>query len=252
MIALAVVALVLLFIGNTIVKNYFGALKDKKGEIAALQKRMIDIRKAKELAKANQKRWMEIGGQTFSMDPNEVRRCARIFGDAARAAGLGLCVKHFPGLGGARTDSHLALTDLSGLVSPAQERLFTELAAELPGGAALLSHGFVREWDAERPASISPAAVARFRAANAGALLITDDVQMQGLQGAAGTVGAALRALDAGIDLVCIGNNLLAQADECIEAARSARARTERDAAFAAKLAASRVRIAARKSFAAG
>ena len=34
-----------------------------------------------------------------------------------------------------------------------------------PGRAALFSHGFVREWDAERPASISPAAVARFRAA---------------------------------------------------------------------------------------
>ncbi|HEY8123279.1 MAG TPA: glycoside hydrolase family 3 N-terminal domain-containing protein [Myxococcota bacterium] len=190
--------------------------------------------------------------RAFSEDPSEVRRCARIFGDAARAAGLGLCVKHYPGLGGARTDSHLALTDLSGLVSPAQEQLFTELAAELPGGAALLSHGFVREWDAERPASISPAVVARFRAANAGALLITDDVQMQGLQGAAGTVDAALRALDAGIDLVCIGNNLLAQAEECVEAARGARARAEQDAAFATKLAASRERIAARKRFAAG
>jgi beta-N-acetylhexosaminidase len=190
--------------------------------------------------------------RAFSADASEVRRCARLFGAAARAAGLGLCVKHYPGLGGARTDSHLALTDLSGLVSHEQEQLFYELAAELPGGAALLSHGYVREWDAERPASISAAAVARFRAARPDALLITDDVQMQGLQGAAGTVDAALRALDAGIDLVCIGNNLLAQADECLEAARAARARAERDAAFAAKLAASRARIEARKQFAAG
>ena len=188
--------------------------------------------------------------RAFSADANEVRRCARIFGDAARAVGLGLCVKHFPGLGGARTDSHLALTDLSGLVSTEQERLFYELAAELPGGAALLSHGFVREWDAALPASISPAAVARFRAAQRDVLLITDDVQMQGLQGAAGTVDAALRALDAGVDIVCIGNNLLAQADECIEAACEARARATRDADFAGKLAASRARIAARKEFA--
>ena len=179
------------------------------------------------------------------------RRCARIWAAAARAVGLGLCVKHYPGLGGARTDSHLALTDLSGLVSPEQERLFYELVGELPGGAALLSHGFVREWDAAQPASISPAAVARFRSAQPNALLITDDVQMQGLQGAAGTVDAALRALDAGIDLVCIGNNLLAQADECSEAARAARERAARDGAFAAKLAASRARIAARKRFAA-
>jgi beta-N-acetylhexosaminidase len=93
-------------------------------------------------------------------------------------------------------------------------------------------------------------AVGRFRAAQPDALLVTDDLQMQGLQGVADTVDAVLRALDAGLDLVCIGNNLLAQADECIEAARATRARALRDAAFAAKLAASRARIAARKRFA--
>jgi len=190
--------------------------------------------------------------RAFSADAAEVRRCAQIFGAAARAAGLGLCVKHFPGLGGARTDSHLALTDLSGLIAPEQERLFTELAGELPGRAALFSHGFVREWDARRPASISPAAVARFRAAQPDALLMTDDLQMQGLQGAAGTVDAVVQALAAGIDLVCIGNNLLAQADECVEAACAVRERAVRDARFASQLATSRERIAARKRFAAG
>ncbi|MBM4384047.1 MAG: glycoside hydrolase family 3 protein [Deltaproteobacteria bacterium] len=190
--------------------------------------------------------------RAFSADPREVARCARIYGDAARAAGLGLCVKHFPGLGGARTDSHLALTDLSGLISREQEQLFTALAGELPGRAALFSHGFVREWDAERPASISPVAVARFRAAQPHALLVTDDLQMQGLQGAANTVDAVMQALAAGLDLLCIGNNLLAQADECLAAARQVRARAERDAAFAQQLAASRARIADRKRFAAG
>jgi beta-N-acetylhexosaminidase len=190
--------------------------------------------------------------RAFSADAREVARCARIFGEAARAVGLGLCVKHFPGLGGARTDSHRALTDLSGLISREQVELFTTLAGELPGHAALFSHGFVREWDAERPASISPAAVARFRAAQPNALLITDDLQMQGLQGAANTVDAVMQALAAGLDLLCIGNNLLAQADECLEAARQLRARAARDAAFAQQLVTSRERIAARKSFAAG
>ena len=190
--------------------------------------------------------------RAYSADAGEVRRCARILNEAARAAGLGLCVKHFPGLGGARTDSHLALTDLSGLVSPEQEALFYELAAELSGRAALFSHGFVREWDALLPASISPAAVARFRAAQPETLLITDDIQMQGLQGASGSVDAVMRALAAGIDLVCVGNNLLAQADECGLAARSLRERAEGDDALATQLAAARTRIAARKHFAAG
>lgn len=190
--------------------------------------------------------------RSFSADPRVVDRCARIFGDAARAAGLGLCVKHFPGLGGARTDSHLALTDISGLVSPEQEALFYDLAEALPGRAALFSHGFVREWDAQRPVSISPAAVARFRARQPETLLITDDLQMQGLQGAASTADAVFAALEAGLDLLCIGNNLLAQSGECLEIARALAERVARDAAFAARLDGARGRIEARKRFAAG
>lgn len=189
--------------------------------------------------------------RAFSADPKEVARCARIFGGAARSAGLGLCVKHFPGLGGARTDSHLALTDISSLVSREQEELFYLLVGELPGAAALFSHGFVREWDAERPVSISPAAAARFRARRPAALLVTDDLQMQGLQGAATTGAAVFAALDAGLDLLCIGNNLLAQSGECIEIADALRERASRDADLASKLAASRARIADRKRFAA-
>lgn len=189
--------------------------------------------------------------RAFSADPDEVARCARLFGEAARAVGLGLCVKHYPGLGGARTDSHLALTELSGLVSAEQEALFYALVAELPGQAALFSHGFVREWDAARPVSISAAAVARFRAQVPGALLITDDLQMQGLQGAATTADAVFAALEAGLDLLCIGNNLLAQSGECLEIARALAERGERDAALAARLDTARERVAARKRFAA-
>ncbi len=185
--------------------------------------------------------------RSFSADAREVRRCARLFAAAARETGLGLCVKHFPGLGGARTDSHVALTDLSGLVSAEQEALFYELGGELDGRAVLVSHGLVREWDPERPCSISPAAIGRLRRALPDALVITDDVQMQGLQGAAGTQDAALRALVAGVDLVCIGNNLLAQESECRAAALAVAERARADASLAAALAASRARIAERK-----
>ena len=189
--------------------------------------------------------------RSFSPDAREVARCARIFGDAARAAGLGLCVKHYPGLGGARTDSHLALTDLTGLVTPEQEALFYTLVAELPGAAALFSHGFVGEWDAKLPVSISATAVARFRAHRPEALLITDDLQMQGLQGASTTEAAVAYALEAGLDLLCIGNNLLAQSGECLEIAGRLRERAAGDASFAASLARSASRVVERKRYSA-
>jgi beta-N-acetylhexosaminidase len=45
-------------------------------------------------------------------------------------------------------------------------------------------------------------------------LLISDDMQMQGLQKAMGTKAASLQALKAGIDMLCIGNNLFDQEQE--------------------------------------
>ena len=63
---------------------------------------------------------------------------------------------------------------------------------------------------------------------------------------------AVFAALEAGLDLLCIGNNLLAQSGECLEIARALVERVARDAAFAARLDDARERIEARKRFAAG
>jgi beta-N-acetylhexosaminidase len=162
-------------------------------------------------------------GRSFSADPAEVRRCALLQGEVARSVGLGLCLKHYPGLGGATTDSHRALTDITGAVSDEQLRLFTELCGSTFGSAILLSHGIERTWDERWPVSVSEPAIAKLRAAVPDALLLTDDLQMQGLQLLCTTEDAAIRALSAGIDLLCIGNNLLEQADECFRAAERLR-----------------------------
>jgi beta-N-acetylhexosaminidase len=45
-------------------------------------------------------------------------------------------------------------------------------------------------------------------------MLITDDMQMQGLQKALGTREASLQSLKAGMDVLCIGNNLFDQEQE--------------------------------------
>jgi beta-N-acetylhexosaminidase len=45
-------------------------------------------------------------------------------------------------------------------------------------------------------------------------LLVTDDMQMQGLQKALGTREASLQSLKAGMDMLCIGNNLFDQEHE--------------------------------------
>jgi beta-N-acetylhexosaminidase len=186
--------------------------------------------------------------RSFSADPSEVWRCALLQGEVAREVGLGLCLKHYPGLGGASTDSHLALTDITGTVSDAQRRLFLELCGEIFGSAILLSHGIERSWDAQWPVSVSEPAIAALRAALPDALLLTDDLQMKGLQAICSTEVASLRALSAGIDLLCIGNNLLDQPNECAGVAEELRRGAASDPGLAARLARSRERIASRKA----
>ena len=69
------------------------------------------------------------------------------------------------------------------------------------------------------PATLSPAAIGRLRERLPDTLLITDDMQMQGLQKALGTRAASLQSLKAGMDMLCIGNNLFDQEQEMADIA---------------------------------
>ena len=186
--------------------------------------------------------------RSFSADPNEVRRCVGIFSDAARPVGLGLCLKHYPGLGGAVTDSHLQQTDLSDTISDEQISLFTELSAVISGCAILLSHGFVRNWDPVWPVSVSAHAVSALRRSVPDALLVTDDLQMGGMRQLGSTVDMSVRALRAGVDLVCIGNNLVAEEEACAAAAIAVRLVADDDPDARERFRASQDRVAIRKA----
>ena len=152
--------------------------------------------------------------RSYSADIAEVAANALLTSEVARDAGLGLCLKHFPGIGGAVVDSHQEFMDISAALTSEQEELFYALAPQMFGDAVLVSHAIVRQWDKDRPMTLSSAGLGRLRNRLPGTLLITDDMQMQGLQKALGTREASLQALKAGIDMLCIGNNLFDQERE--------------------------------------
>jgi beta-N-acetylhexosaminidase len=157
-----------------------------------------------------------IGGikRSFSADIAEVEANALLANEVARAQRIGLCLKHFPGIGGAVMDSHQEFMDISDAFIPEQEELFYSLAPKMFGDAVLVSHAIVRQWDKDRPMTLSAAGLGRLRKRLPDTLLITDDMQMQGLQKALGTREASLQSLKAGMDMLCIGNNLFDQEQE--------------------------------------
>jgi beta-N-acetylhexosaminidase len=159
--------------------------------------------------------------RSFSADIAEVEANALLASEVARAQRIGLCLKHFPGIGGAAVDSHQEFMDISDALRHEQVELFYSLAPKMFGDAVLVSHAIVKQWDRNRPMTLSAAGLGRLRERLPDTLLVTDDMQMQGLQKALGTREASLQSLKAGVDMLCIGNNLFDQEQEMAAIAES-------------------------------
>lgn len=190
-----------------------------------------------------------IGGveRSYSADPERVRRAAQLCDQAGRKTGMQLCLKHYPGLGGANVDSHQELTDITGTVSEAQLQLFDDWAERIYGGMTLVSHGMMNDWEAGVPVSMSARGLQRLRARAPQGVLISDDLQMQGLQRKMSTAQGAVAGLRAGLDLICIGNNLLDEQSRMGKVAEFIAREAAGDPALAQHLERARARIDARK-----
>jgi beta-N-acetylhexosaminidase len=152
--------------------------------------------------------------RSMGVDPRRVFDWASEWFEEANRVGLGLSLKHFPGLGGAKVNSHLELTDLTGAVRPEQIQLFYDLAQAFPGHRCLISHGILPEWHPTLPISFDRASIERCRLQMPHSLLVSDDLQMQGLQKLMPTAEAISKGIEAGVDEIIVGNNLISEEAE--------------------------------------
>ncbi len=137
-----------------------------------------------------------IGARAFSSNPGVVAAHARAFAEGLRDAGVLPVLKHLPGHGRARGDSHETLPETDS--DEPSVTAFTALA-DLPVG--MTAHVLYRDWDAALPATFSPTVIADIVRGRIGfdGLLLTDDLSMRALDGPLGL--RARRALDAGCDI---------------------------------------------------
>jgi beta-N-acetylhexosaminidase len=148
-----------------------------------------------------------LDGRCFGATPRAVAARAGAFLDGLHRAGVGGCVKHFPGLGGARADTHLlgAPIELDRAELARDLAPFARLAAN--AGAVMIGHASYPAYDPEaRPGTLStPIAETllrhelRFRGVS-----FSDDLEMKAL-GAFGDVPeVAAAALAAGCDVLAV------------------------------------------------
>jgi beta-N-acetylhexosaminidase len=141
----------------------------------------------------------------FGAAPEAVIPRARAFLHGLHEGGVGGCLKHFPGLGGAGEDTH----EHGSAVYLPDDALRADLApfAELSelAGAVMIGHAAYPAWDVTgRPATLSPAILGgllRGRLGFAG-VSFSDDLSMKALDPAGGTADRAEAAFAAGCDVV--------------------------------------------------
>ncbi len=158
-----------------------------------------------------------IGDRAFGADPMRVAALGRAALDGLARAGVVGCIKHLPGHGRAMADSHkeLPTVDVSAEELERDLRPFRSLA-HAPIG--MTAHVRYTAWDAENPGTLSPFVVGeviRQRIGFAG-LLLTDDLDMQALEGS--VPERAARALAAGCDIAL---NCWARMDDMVGIAQA-------------------------------
>ncbi|MGW2094147.1 glycoside hydrolase family 3 N-terminal domain-containing protein [Promicromonospora sukumoe] len=182
-----------------------------------------------------------IGVRAFGTTPDVVTRHGIAFARGVRSAGVGVCGKHFPGHGATTVDSHVGLPVVDQPLDVVRARDLVPFARALcPEGvtdpdqalraqavrdqavrAQAVPNQVVRDQSrldavmtahvlfpavGPAPASVEPAATRLLRELGHDGPIITDALDMGALRQLTGSVGeAAVRAVEAGADLLCLG-----------------------------------------------
>lgn len=150
-----------------------------------------------------------IGVRSFGADPELVARHVAAFTRAHEAAGVATSVKHFPGHGDTASDSHLALPVVDVSLDVLHTRDLPPFRAAIEAGArtVMSSHLLLPRVDPTGPATFSPRILGDLLRGELGfdGVVVSDALDMAGASGEIGIPAAAVRALAAGCDLLCLG-----------------------------------------------
>ncbi|RIK39458.1 MAG: glycoside hydrolase family 3 [Chloroflexi bacterium] len=154
-----------------------------------------------------------IGGvyRSFSADPTVVTEHARAVIESHRQHNVFCTLKHFPGHGSARTDSHLGFVDVSDTWQESELTPYQNLVQDGLCDAVMTAHIFNANLDATHPATLSQPIISGILRQQLGydGVVITDDMQMRAISRQYDFETAVHLAVEAGVDILAIANNLV-------------------------------------------
>ncbi len=150
-----------------------------------------------------------IGTRSFGADPELAARHTAAWVRGLQSLGAAACPKHFPGHGDTSQDSHLMLPTVDADLARLRSRDFPPFKAAIDVGARsiMTSHILLPQVDPEHPATFSRTILQGLLRDELGfaGVIVSDALDMQGASAGTGIPEAAVRALRAGCDLLCLG-----------------------------------------------
>jgi len=149
------------------------------------------------------------GVRCFSGDRAQVSKHAAAWVEGLQSAGVSACAKHFPGHGLSGTDAHLGTPTIELSRDELVNHYLDPFRAAIAAGvdSIMVSHPRVSALDS-LPASISAPVITGLLREELGfeGVVITDALEMQGVSSVAPLAEAAVLALKAGADALCLGS----------------------------------------------
>jgi beta-N-acetylhexosaminidase len=152
-----------------------------------------------------------VGTRSFGADTDLVSRHTAAAVAGLQGAGVAACTKHFPGHGRTGTDTHAAIATIEGGLAELRQRDLPPFAAAIRAGtiAIMPSHLRVPELTGDLPATVSAAALVGLLRRELGftGVIVSDALEMRAVRDRFGVPGAAVLAVAAGTDLLCLGRD---------------------------------------------
>ena len=150
-----------------------------------------------------------IGVRSFGSEGEPVARHTRAWVAGLQSTGIAASAKHFPGHGDTVEDSHVSLPVVKRSLDELRQRELQPFAAAIDAGCRVVmtSHVLLSQLDPERPATMSRIVLQDLLRGELrfSGVIVSDALDMAGASGSLGMEAAAVAALRAGCDLLCLG-----------------------------------------------
>jgi len=153
--------------------------------------------------------------RSFSRNPGKVYTYGAIFIQAHHTAGILTTLKHYPGHGSSREDTHHDLTDITYTWRSSEQLPFKRLIDSARVDLIMAGHLFDRNVDPDHPASLSKAHIQRTLRDKLGyeGVVITDDLQMGAIIKRYTLEEMVVAAINAGCDILQFSDPLTMDPD---------------------------------------